>query len=100
MEIDQDPIRSFLSQEGERVPDDLQALYLDFETLWERKLWHQLTEKLLEFFSNKESGPNRLPIYRNFVLSFADKINHLKLVSLALSALTQIQGNENSGGYT
>jgi 26S proteasome regulatory subunit N9 len=65
---------------------------LSFEDLWDRKLWHQLTEALLEYFSSKESEPQRLPIYKTFILSFADKINQLSLVSLALRAATQIKG--------
>lgn len=92
MENDQTLVRIFLAEESERVPEKLQILFLDFETLWERRLWHQLTEKLLEFFADPESAPHRLAIYEKFVLSFWTKINALKLVELALSASSQIQG--------
>jgi len=59
---------------------------LDFEDFWERKLWHQLTTALDEFFRHPESGPQRLGLFKNFVMTFADKINQLKLVELGLWA--------------
>lgn len=90
--FDPEAISDFLAETRDEAPADVQPLYLDFEDLWERKLWHQLTEKLLEFFATAQSTDQRLPLYNKFILSFADKINQLKLVKLALSASTQIEG--------
>lgn len=87
MNVDQIP--DFLADQREEAPDDLQHLVLQFEDFWERKLWHQLTDSLLEFFSAPSSGPQRLQFYNAFILKFADKINQLKLVDLALKAATQ-----------
>ncbi|RAH46108.1 proteasome regulatory particle lid subunit RPN9 [Aspergillus brunneoviolaceus CBS 621.78] len=82
-------ITDFLADQLQQAPEQSQALFLTFEDYWERKLWHQLTDSLIEFFQLPESGPQRLPIFKNFVLSFADRINQLKFVSLGLMASTE-----------
>jgi 26S proteasome regulatory subunit N9 len=87
-----DTIPHFLADQRDAAPAELQPLFLTFEDLWERKLWHQLTDALVEFFNNKESAHQRLPIYKTFILTFADKINQLKLVTLALKAASQCRG--------
>ena len=91
-----DTIPDFLADQRDAAPADLQHFYLSFEDLWERKLWHQLTNTLVEFFNLKESAPQRLPFYKTFILTFADKINQLKLVTLALSAASQCRGRFNT----
>ncbi len=85
-------IPDFLADQRDAAPADLQHLFISFEDYWERKLWHQLTDSLIEFFHHPESVPQRLPFYKNFILTFADKINQLKLVTLALSAASQCKG--------
>ena len=93
MEVDKFSIPIFLAQQrDEAAPPELQPSFMDFEDFWERKLWHQLTEVLLEFYAHPLSGPQRIPIYKKFILSFAAKINQLKLVTLGLSAATQCKG--------
>ncbi len=87
-------ISDFLTEQRDEAPAEDQHLFLTFEDLWDRKLWHQLTDRLLEFFSRPESASQRLPIYNTFIVSFADKINQLKLVKLALSAATQSTGKK------
>jgi 26S proteasome regulatory subunit N9 len=87
-----DTIPDFLAEQRDAAPAELQHLFLSFEDLWERKLWHQLTDALIEFFNHKESALQRLPFYKTFILTFADKINQLKLVTLALSAASQCRG--------
>lgn len=81
-----DVIPEFLSQQQDKTPEELQHLIFDFENFWERKLWHQLTHSLLDFFNNDASEPQRLDFYKVFIVKFADKINQLKLVELALKA--------------
>jgi 26S proteasome regulatory subunit N9 len=85
-------IPDFLVDQRDAAPANLQHLFFSFEDYWERKLWHQLTDSLIEFFNHSESAPQRLPFYNNFILTFADKINQLKLVTLALSAAAQCKG--------
>lgn len=85
-------IPDFIAEQRDDAPSDLQHLFISFEDYWERKLWHQLTDSLIEFFENPASASQRLPFYQNFILSFADKINQLKLVTLALRAAAQCKG--------
>ena len=85
-------IPDFLAEQRDVAPEELQGLVLEFEDFWERKLWHQLTEALLKFFRDPRSAPQRLPFYKVFILKFADKINQLKLVELALPASEGCQG--------
>ena len=89
-------IPQFLSDERENAAPDLVPMYLEFEDFWDRRLWHQLTEALLKFFKDPQSAPQRLSVYNNFVLTFADKINQLNLVSIALEASTQIKSTDPS----
>ncbi|OAA34591.1 Proteasome component region PCI [Beauveria brongniartii RCEF 3172] len=88
-----DAIPDFLAEQRDAAPEELQPLILDFENYWERKLWHQLTDALVEFFSDDGSAPQRLAFYRVFILKFADKINKLKLVDLALKTASQCKDN-------
>ena len=87
-----DTIADFLAEQRDEAPEELQPLILDFENYWERKLWHQLTDSLVKFFNHEGSAPQRLAFYKVFILKFADKINQLKLVQLALKAATQCKG--------
>jgi 26S proteasome regulatory subunit N9 len=90
--MNNDAIPDFLAEQRDNAPEELQPAVMEFETLWERKLWHQLTNALIEFFNNPGSAPQRLQFYKVFVSKFADKINQLKLVDLALKAATQCKG--------
>ncbi|KAJ6170975.1 26S proteasome regulatory subunit rpn9 [Penicillium chermesinum] len=82
-------IPDFLAEQQANGTPEAQTYFLKFEDFWERKLWHQLTDALVEFFKLPESAPQRLAIFKNFVLSFADRINQLKFVSLGLMASTE-----------
>jgi len=89
-----DTIPDFLAEQRDAAPAELQHLFISFEDYWERKLWHQLTDALVEFFNSPESGPQRLAFYKTFILTFADKINQLRLVTLALNAATQCRDSQ------
>ncbi|KZZ97015.1 26S proteasome non-ATPase regulatory subunit 13 [Ascosphaera apis ARSEF 7405] len=89
-----DKVTTFLDSLREEVPDESQTRVLDFEDLWERKLWHQLTDALIDYFSLPESANYRIAIFKTFVDSFASKINQLKYTKLGLMASTQCPDNE------
>ncbi|KAI0002370.1 hypothetical protein F4779DRAFT_631023 [Xylariaceae sp. FL0662B] len=89
-----DAIADFLADQRDETPDELQYLIIQFENFWERKLWHQLTDALIEFFANPKSEAQRLQFYKVFILKFADKINQLKLVDLGLKAATQCRDDQ------
>ncbi|KAI1175314.1 hypothetical protein F4777DRAFT_337175 [Nemania sp. FL0916] len=87
-------IADFLAEQREEAPEELQGLIIQFEDFWERKLWHQLTDLLIEFFAEPKSESQRLPFFKVFILRFADKINQLKLVDLGLQAATQCKNDK------
>lgn len=93
MATDPETISNFLSEQRESAPEDLQQIFLTIEDFWERKLWHQLTGVLVDYFHNPDSASQRLPLFRHFILSFSEKINQLKFVYLGLLAATQCAGN-------
>ena len=90
--MDPEVVSNFLSEQREAAPEDLQASFLQIEDFWERKLWHQLTDVLVEYFHSPASSSQRLALFRQFVLNFAEKINQLKFVSLGLLAASQCRG--------
>ena len=85
-------IPDFLLEQQAQGSPETQPYFLTFEDYWERKLWHQLTDSLVEFFRMPESAPHRLALFKTFVLSFADRVNQLKFVSLGLMAATECTG--------
>ena len=85
-------ISDFLTEQLQEAPEQCQPFFLSFEDHWERKLWHQLTDTLIEFFRLPDSAPQRLALFKTFVLSFADRINQLKFVSLGLMASSRCAG--------
>ena len=95
--MDPEVISNFLSEQREAAPEDLQQSFLTIEDFWDRKLWHQLTDVLVEYFNTPASASQRLPLFRKFILSFAEKINQLKFVSLGLLAASQCQGMYSLG---
>ncbi|KAL9544038.1 hypothetical protein MBANPS3_007825 [Mucor bainieri] len=94
MEVDFD-VPKFLNEERQKTPAQLQQYYTTFEDLYERKLWHQLTTKILEFFKEPESAPYQISLFQNFVAEWEDKTNKLSLVSIALQAAKQFSGKLN-----
>jgi 26S proteasome regulatory subunit N9 len=90
--MDRDNIPKHLAEQRDAAPDDLQHYFLQFEDYWERKLWHELTDILLEYFALPASAKSRIPLFTTFIKSFADKINTLSLVTLGLSAGEQFEG--------
>ncbi|KAF2170573.1 hypothetical protein M409DRAFT_51590 [Zasmidium cellare ATCC 36951] len=86
---DNEKIANFLQDQRDQAPDDLQHYFLSFEDYWERKLWHELTDILVDYYNESQSAPQRIPIFNSFIKPFADKINQLKLVRIGLSTSKQ-----------
>lgn len=87
--MDTDAVGDFLDAQREEAPEDLQHYFITFAEYWERKLWHELTDALVDFFNEPKSGPQRLQLFTRFIDAFAAKINQLKLVTLGLEAASQ-----------
>lgn len=64
----------------------------DMASLYQRKLWHQLTLKVEECFSKPDWSQGGLPLdfYNNFIAEFGYKINLLKLSQFAVHVAKSI----------
>lgn len=91
---DPEVIADNLQAQRDAAPAHLQHYFLTFEDLWERKLWHELTEALVDFYNNPESADMRIPLFDSLCTTsnFSGKINQLKLVIIGLSAASQYPG--------
>ncbi|SCV01087.1 LAME_0G13960g1_1 [Lachancea meyersii CBS 8951] len=92
-------IATILGTLRQEVEPQLSDLFYDFESLYDQKLWHQLTENLGVFFQDERTGPLRLRVYDSFVLKFHDKINQLKVVSFLLTSLKAENNSEAALEY-
>ncbi|KAL5700878.1 26S proteasome non-ATPase regulatory subunit 13 B [Ranunculus cassubicifolius] len=62
---------------------ELGEWYDAFADLYEKKLWHQITLKLEQFFSI-QGGEALIQLYNNFITDFETRINLLKLAHFAV----------------
>ena len=90
--MENEKVADFLQSQRDAAPDYLAHYFLTFEDYWERKLWHEITDILLTYYNEPQSAAQRIAVYNNFIQSFADKINQLKLVKIGLSAAEQCHG--------
>ncbi|TEB23060.1 hypothetical protein FA13DRAFT_1694680 [Coprinellus micaceus] len=72
------------------TPSELHPYFEAFRTLYTRKLWHQLTQKLFQFFENPLARPYRVDTFERFVRDFENKINQLRLVELGVKVSQDI----------
>ncbi len=63
---------------------DFAKIYEKLANLQERRLWHQLTEELLEFTGNKKyhRDLNMVELYEGFIADFESKLNQIKFVQI------------------
>lgn len=96
--IDND-IPGILSTLRSEADPNLAPLFYSFEDLYQRKLWHQLTGALDEFYKNPASKPVKLRLYTNFITNFKYKINSLKLVQFLLLSTSEIENAKEAQEY-
>eukprot|EP00727_Mastigamoeba_balamuthi_P005954 m51a1_g1979 hypothetical protein (658) ;mRNA; r:1118690-1121164 len=70
-----------------RAHPELLAELSEFESLYSRKLWHQLTEALLRAAAGKKF--DLVSLYEHFVREFEQRLNHLSLVQFAIAVSAQ-----------
>ncbi|KAI0920324.1 hypothetical protein AcW1_002095 [Taiwanofungus camphoratus] len=72
------------------TPQELHPFFESFKTLHSRKLWHQLTLKLFEFFDHPLSRPYRVDVFDKFVRDFESRLNQLRLVEMGVKVSKEI----------
>lgn len=82
-------VSEFLAKQQQQAQGNSAAYYVAFEELYTKKLWHQLTLKLLAFIT-EEHPKNLVELYENFISDFESRIKHLSLVEIASNVSVQI----------
>ncbi|KIM37823.1 hypothetical protein M413DRAFT_448324 [Hebeloma cylindrosporum] len=80
----------FIATALSSTPRELHAYFESFKSLYTRKLWHQLTKKLLEFFDVPAARPFRVDVFERFVRDFETKINQLRLAEMGVKVAKDI----------
>ncbi|XP_071919580.1 26S proteasome non-ATPase regulatory subunit 13 homolog A [Coffea arabica] len=83
------------------VHPELSEWYDSLADLYQRKLWHQLTQKLEQFvaLSVFQAGDALIQLYHNFIADFETKINLLKLAHFAVIVSRQYSEKEAAISY-
>ncbi|KIJ18341.1 hypothetical protein PAXINDRAFT_167518 [Paxillus involutus ATCC 200175] len=80
----------FIAKALSSTPAELHPFFEAFNNLYTRKLWHQLTLKLFEFFDHPLSKPFRVVVFQQFVRDFESKMNQQRLVELGTKVSKEI----------
>ena len=88
MDVDHDVYTVLSTLRLETESNDLINIFYQLEDYYERKLYHQLTLTLNEFYENPESKNNRLriKIYDLFISQFSQKLNSIQVVDFLLAS--------------
>ncbi|KAJ2066450.1 26S proteasome regulatory subunit, partial [Coemansia sp. S2] len=78
MEID-NAVTNYLQQQQREAPSELAHYFSEFEDLYERKIWHQLTKHVDTFINLPEAAAYRVSIYTEFVRDWQKHMNKVKL---------------------
>ncbi|KAH6890846.1 proteasome 26S subunit [Coprinopsis sp. MPI-PUGE-AT-0042] len=81
------------------TPAELHPYFESFRNLYSRKLWHQLTTKLNQFFDEPNARPYRVDVFERFVRDFESKLNQLRLVELAVKVAKDIDNPQTHLGF-
>ncbi|PSR71632.1 hypothetical protein PHLCEN_2v12485 [Hermanssonia centrifuga] len=83
-------VEEYLTTALSATPQELHPFFIAFQDLHSRKLWHQLTTKLAEFFDHPLSRSYRVDVFDRFVRDFETKLNQLKLVEMGVKVSKEI----------
>lgn len=88
MDVDHDVYTVLSTLRLETESNELINIFYQLEDYYERKLYHQLTLTLNEFYENPESKNNRLriKIYDLFISQFSQKLNSIQVVDFLLAS--------------
>lgn len=88
MDVDHDVYTVLSTLRLETESNELINIFYQLEDYFERKLYHQLTLTLNEFYENPESKNNRLriKIYDLFISQFSQKLNSIQVVDFLLAS--------------
>nr|CAG4643948.1 EOG090X05V9 [Lepidurus arcticus] len=87
-------VPKFLATKQASNNKDIAAEWSKLETLYNKKLWHQLTVEILEFVRSPvfSTGSELIDLYENFLADFENKINSLTLIEICSFIVRQFPG--------
>ncbi|CAH0404395.1 unnamed protein product [Chilo suppressalis] len=90
-------VNDFLSKKQAAEPD-IAADWAKLEELYNKKLWHQLTLKLMDFVTHPslQAGENLIQLYNNFLTTFENKINPLSLMEIVAHLVKQYTNKKDA----
>jgi len=90
-------VAKYLNTKQSASDEDLAAAWSKLESLYNKKLWHQLTIELLDFVNHPSLQVNDelVLLYENFVADFENKINLLSLTEICAVIVKQIKATED-----
>ncbi|XP_066252065.1 26S proteasome non-ATPase regulatory subunit 13 [Euwallacea similis] len=91
--VQQQNISEYLARKQKEGPKDIVTEWAALEELHNKKLWHQLTLKLMVLIKRPElqRGENLIQLYNNFIQTFENKINPLSLVEIIVFVIEQFK---------
>ncbi|KAG8225801.1 hypothetical protein J437_LFUL005608 [Ladona fulva] len=91
-------VSTYLSAKQAESSKELAEEWAKFEELYNKKLWHQLTLKLLTFVKHPamQTGDSLVQLYENFIQVFENKINPLSLVEIVAFVVAQIEDKKEA----
>nr|UCK81615.1 26S proteasome non-ATPase regulatory subunit 13 [Arenicola marina] len=86
-------VPSYLGEQQKKTTGDVAQEFETFEELYNKKLWHQLTLRLLEFVKHPSfsQGDGLIKLYNNFISDFEHRINPLALVEMCVFVVRQFK---------
>ncbi|CAK7900603.1 26S proteasome regulatory subunit Rpn9p [[Candida] anglica] len=99
MDLDTDVSTVLATLRSQTENADLVNLFYEFEDYYERKLWHQLTLSLGQFYNSPitKDANIRTKIYDLFVSGISSKLNQIQVVDFLLSSFEDCDlNNEES----
>ncbi|KAI9352898.1 hypothetical protein BDR26DRAFT_910659 [Obelidium mucronatum] len=90
MQVDRD-VTVYLSKAKQSAPAELKEFFAQFEDLYDRKLWHQLTVALTKFAALPAAAPFLVPVYSEFVSEWQKRMNQLALIQFVTIASRTIK---------
>jgi len=91
MNVDRPDVHTYLATAASSVPSTLLPFFENFRNQYDRRLWHQLTLSLEEFYRHPDSPPYHFDVFNNFIHDFEPKLNQLRLVELGVRAGQQLE---------
>ncbi|KHJ74926.1 hypothetical protein OESDEN_25458, partial [Oesophagostomum dentatum] len=94
-------VEAYLAKSKKAAKGDIADIWLKFEQLYSRKLWHQLTQEIRAAQANPEfvASINLKEFYDGFISEFEHRINALQLVEIVLPIAKFIFDQNKEAAY-